>query len=382
MAFGRPRAALLAGLLFAASGLLGLEARLAVPDAVLLATMTLAAGALARLWQAKEEPPPGLALPLIFWTAVGAGILVKGLVAAAIVLATVTVLSFLRGSFDWTRRLKPLAGLIWLLVLLSPWIAAATISAFGGNVTPPGAECLRRIGAPYAPVAPPGVYTLLVPLVAGPVITFFFLAFPWLLDNLKRPVVVFTLAWGVPYWAAIELIPAKLPHLALPAVPAIAIVAATAVDVGATRIGGWASWFYSLGPLVWPPLLAVAIPVAFFAVEGSFPYLAFAAMAIGAVVAVVGTRRSLTAARCLRLDPERALGILRGFRIAIVGLCFAAGGIGWLLEISWLFWVSVVICGEEVLESSIGIAALRHDPLIVGSPAGAGRLPSPSSEPV
>lgn len=109
------------------------------------------------------------------------------------------------------------------------------------------------------------------------------------------------------------------------------------------------------------------------------PALAAAAIAIGTVVAVIGTRRGLTAARCLRLDPERALGILRGFRIAIVGLCLAGGGIGWLLEIGWLFWVSVIICCEEVLESSVGIAALRHDPLILGSPAGTGRVSSPDS---
>lgn len=98
--------------------------------------------------------------------------------------------------------------------------------------------------------------------------------------------------------------------------------------------------------------------------------LASAAIALGAVVAVAGTRRSLTAARCLRLDPERALGILRGFRIAIVGLCLAGGGIGWLWDIDWLLGVSLIICGEEVLESSIGIAALRHDPLIAGSSTG------------
>jgi len=102
-------------------------------------------------------------------------------------------------------------------------------------------------------------------------------------------------------------------------------------------------------------------------------YLAVTAVAVGVIIAHLGARRALAAARDLRLDPERALGILRGFRVAIVGLCLAGGGIGWLWDIHWLVAISIVICGEEVLESSIGIAALRHDPLILDSPGRAGR---------
>jgi hypothetical protein len=100
---------------------------------------------------------------------------------------------------------------------------------------------------------------------------------------------------------------------------------------------------------------------------------AVTAVVVGVIIALQGGRRALAAARTLRLDPERALGILRGFRIAIVGLCLAGGGVGWLWEINWLVALSIVICGEEVLESSIGIAALRHDPLILDSPGGTGR---------
>lgn len=102
-------------------------------------------------------------------------------------------------------------------------------------------------------------------------------------------------------------------------------------------------------------------------------YLAPALIVAGAAICVAGTRRSLRADRQLKLDPERALGILRGFRIGIFGLCLAGAGIGWLWSIGWLLGISLIICGEEVLESSIGIAALRNGPLIRDSPGGAGR---------
>lgn len=103
--------------------------------------------------------------------------------------------------------------------------------------------------------------------------------------------------------------------------------------------------------------------------------IAIAAIPLGVVIAVIGTRRGITAARCLRLDPERALGILRGFRIGIFGACLAGAGVGWVWDSGWLLGLSLIICGEEVLESSIGIAALRHDPLIAASPGGSGRAP-------
>src|SRR6266849_6487066 len=90
LAFISRRAAVLAGLMLATSILLGVEARLAKTDAMLLATVVAAMGALARIYLGNRGLRPEVTswqLPTIFWTALAAGMLLKGpLILAFIVL--------------------------------------------------------------------------------------------------------------------------------------------------------------------------------------------------------------------------------------------------------------------------------------------------------
>src|SRR5580698_7032292 len=81
LAFVTRRGAILAGLILGSSVLLGVEARLAKTDAMLLLTVVAAMGALARVylsWQRGEDPEhqPWMG-PIIFWTALAGGILLK-----------------------------------------------------------------------------------------------------------------------------------------------------------------------------------------------------------------------------------------------------------------------------------------------------------------
>ncbi len=73
LAFVTRRGAILAGLILCSSMLLGVEARLAKTDAMLLLTVVAAMGALARVylsWQRGEDPEhPPWSWPAIFWTA-------------------------------------------------------------------------------------------------------------------------------------------------------------------------------------------------------------------------------------------------------------------------------------------------------------------------
>ena len=67
--------------MMASSILLGVEARLAKTDAVLLLTFVAAMGAMARVYLAQRRTPErqiGWRLPAIFWTAIAAGVLIKG----------------------------------------------------------------------------------------------------------------------------------------------------------------------------------------------------------------------------------------------------------------------------------------------------------------
>jgi hypothetical protein len=51
-------------------------------------------------------------------------------------------------------------------------------------------------------------------------------------DNLRRPVVVFSLAWAVPVWIAAELAADKAPTQIAPALPALALLAGAALASG------------------------------------------------------------------------------------------------------------------------------------------------------
>jgi len=88
-------------------------------------------------------------------------------------------------------------------------------------------------------------------------------------------------------------------------------------------------------------------------------YPAGALLAGGLIGAAVSTRRSAARARQLR-DPGRALVIMQGFRTSIVCLAVAAIGAAWWWQIGWLFVLALVIGGEELLESTVVIAALKH----------------------
>lgn len=90
--------------------------------------------------------------------------------------------------------------------------------------------------------------------------------------------------------------------------------------------------------------------------------LAFLLMGVGLILLFWGVRRGMRAAQQLREDPPKALGIVRGFRIAVIGLCLSAYGAGWWWRIDWLMTVAIIICLEELTESSFYIAALKREP--------------------
>ncbi|MBI3703398.1 MAG: phospholipid carrier-dependent glycosyltransferase, partial [Rhizobiales bacterium] len=81
LAFVTRRTALVAALMMASSILLGVEARLAKTDAMLLCMSLAAMGAMARIYlttRRTPDVPVGWTLPAILWTAIAGGVLLKG----------------------------------------------------------------------------------------------------------------------------------------------------------------------------------------------------------------------------------------------------------------------------------------------------------------
>ena len=235
LAFVSRRGAFLAGLMMAVSAILGGEARLAKTDAVLLLTVVLAMSVLARVYLASrrgDATRPGWGLPAIFWTAVAVSILIKGPLILMVVGLAAATLSILDRSARWLLALRPLPGLLWLLLIVLPWFVA--IYARVGSeflVASVGEDMLAKVAnAKEAHGAPPGLYVILFFVTFFPASMLAGLAAPAVWAVRKEAAAKFLLAWLVPSWIVFELVVTKLPHYVLPLYPAIAILIAGAVE--------------------------------------------------------------------------------------------------------------------------------------------------------
>jgi 4-amino-4-deoxy-L-arabinose transferase-like glycosyltransferase len=206
LAFVPRRAALLAGLMMATSILLGVEARLAKTDAVLLFTCVTAMGAMARAYLGERRAPaPGLAgwaLPAIFWTALAAGVLIKGPLILLFVGLAVATLAIADRSLRWFMALRPLIGVLWFALLVLPWFVAILHRAgetfIAGSV---GEDMLPKIlGNKEGHGAPPGYYTLLFWVTFWPGAALAAMAVPSIWAARREKGARFLLAWIIPSW--------------------------------------------------------------------------------------------------------------------------------------------------------------------------------------
>jgi 4-amino-4-deoxy-L-arabinose transferase-like glycosyltransferase len=235
LAFVSRRGAMLAAVMLAASTLLGVEARLAKTDAMLLFTIVAAMGVLARAYLSPRNAGSerlGWILPAIFWTALAVGILIKGPVNLMIVGLAALTLSIFERSARWLLALRPLAGIGWLFLIVLPWFIAIYLrvgSAF--LVGAVGHDMLGKLAsAQETHGAPPGLYFLLFFATFYPGSILAGLAAPAVWSVRREPAAKFLLAWLVPAWIVFELVVTKLPHYVLPLYPAIAILIAGAVE--------------------------------------------------------------------------------------------------------------------------------------------------------
>jgi len=295
LAFVSRRAAVLAGLMMASCVLLSIERLLAKTDAVLLMTVVAAMGAMARAYLAQWREGLGASgawtVAAVFWTALAAGVLLKGPLIVMVVGLAAAALVAVDRSAGWLLSLKPLAGILWLALLVLPWFLAiigrAGDAFFAESV---GEDLLGKVFAGQeSHGAPPGYYFILFWVTFWPGATLAALATPAVWRARREPAIKFLLAWLVPSWLVFELVVTKLPHYVLPLYPAIAILIAGVIDARALSRKPLLMW----GTIWWfvvPMVAGVAGIVALAVIGRQFGLLVWPLMGAAAVMGFLAWR--------------------------------------------------------------------------------------------
>jgi 4-amino-4-deoxy-L-arabinose transferase-like glycosyltransferase len=271
MAFVSRRAALMAGAMMATSILLGVEARLAKTDAMLLLTSVTALGAMARAYLAEQGDRPSslppLAIAAIFWSAIAFGIMIKGPMILMFVGLAALALGAMDRSARWMLRLKPALGVPFALVIVMPWLVAIMVRSGGGFFTESlGGDMFAKVtGGQETHGLPPGFYFAVFWQTFFPGALLAGLAAPAVWRARAEPGCKLLLAWIVPAWLAFELVPTKLPHYVMPLYPALAILIAGVVDSHSLSRNRWlvhgTVWWFILMMTVALLLIALQIVV-------------------------------------------------------------------------------------------------------------------------
>ena len=250
--------AVLAAVALAASLLLGAEARLAKTDAMLLAATMAGQYVLARgFLPLGRGQKPDLSLPLAmgFWVAQAAAILIKGPIGPMVAAFTLAGICAARRDIAVLRALRPLWGIMLLLVLVVPWFVAISVKSDGAFwAASLGRDMFEKIASgKESHGAPPGTYLALVWITFWPGSMLLAAGIPTLWRGRREAVVLFAAGWIIPTWIVFELTATKLVHYVLPTYPALAILVAWALWKAR---GHW--WLAAL-PGVLPLVLLAAV---------------------------------------------------------------------------------------------------------------------------
>jgi 4-amino-4-deoxy-L-arabinose transferase-like glycosyltransferase len=263
-----PAAGFAGAVLLALSVMLGAEARLAKTDAGLLATIVAAQAVLARAYLAAHggvRPQAGAAL--VFWGALGLGLLIKGPIILMVVGLTALPLCLVERRWRWLGLLRPWPWALIALAIVLPWLILITLKTDGGFFADSvGRDLAGKVGeGQESHGAPPGYYLASLWLSFWPGTLLLLPALPFVWRNRRDPAVRFCLAWIVPTWLVFELIATKLPHYVLPTFPALALLAAAAL-AGRERAPATRGerWLLIAGALLWAiagAAVAIALPI-------------------------------------------------------------------------------------------------------------------------
>jgi 4-amino-4-deoxy-L-arabinose transferase-like glycosyltransferase len=231
--YRKPRA-LLAAAVLGASLLAFAEAHLAKTDTVLMALCLAQQMALMRIYLAVQlgRAPPERSW-LWFWVFMGAAIMIKGPIAPLLGLVTIAALCLWDRSYRWLEQLHFARGLLVLAALTLPWAILVTLATDGAflDIAVRGDFLAKVKAGQESHGAPIGTYMVLLGLLIWPGCILLPRAVAQVPTLLAHAQSRFLIAWIVPFWLLIELIPTKLPHYPLPVFPALAVLLVCAVEV-------------------------------------------------------------------------------------------------------------------------------------------------------
>jgi 4-amino-4-deoxy-L-arabinose transferase-like glycosyltransferase len=232
-----------------------IEAHLAKTDAALLAAVVAGQGALGLVYIAtRTRSPIGWPLPLVFWLAEAVAILLKGPPGPVLALLTAGCLSIADRDIFWVKRLRPVAGVLIMAVIVAPWLIAVENATAGHFISDSLAHDLlpKLVGSQESHGAPPGYYLAMVIATFWPGSLFIVPGLIWGWRQRPAASCRFLLAWLGPAWIFFELVPTKLPHYVLPLYPALALLAGGALADGAVKRVGGPAWSVERGVrMIW-----------------------------------------------------------------------------------------------------------------------------------
>ncbi len=242
-----PVAGIGAAVLLMASVLVAAESRMGTIDSCLLLSVLVAQFALVRALgdrEAERTTPVGTAL--LFWGAVGCGLMLKGPVVLIPSLATPLALGWVERNLDLWRRLRPAWGWLVAAIVVLPWCIAIGVVSHGEFFRRSvGVNFLGKVASGQeAHGLSPGYHLLVFVIAFWPGSYFAASVLPQVWRERRTLPVRYLLCWIVPHWVVFEGIATKLPHYVLPTYPAIAILSAGLLAQGGVvwRNGPHARW--------------------------------------------------------------------------------------------------------------------------------------------
>jgi 4-amino-4-deoxy-L-arabinose transferase-like glycosyltransferase len=256
-----PAVGLVAGLAFATSLMVMVEARLATAEGTLVLLTVLA---VVSLWDIYVDQISRITKPVL-WLAVGFGILCKGPAIFVVLIGLAGTLLVLDRDRRWVRRMGLGWGIPLALAIGLPWYFAADALSGGGVRTRfLGYDLIRRFQAPVEGHGGfPGFYAVTALVDTWPWSAFLIpvALFAW--KNRGEKNTKLLLAWLLGPTVLLEVVRTKMVHYWLIILPAYAILLAMAVDAWVREPNGrtWIRWRRKVAAVISGAWLLVAVGI-------------------------------------------------------------------------------------------------------------------------